>query len=490
MKKFMDENFLLSTKTAEELYHEAAALEPIFDYHCHLIPQEIAEDRRFSNLAAVWLGADHYKWRAMRANGIQEKFITGDAEPYDKFLAWAETIPRLIGNPLYHWTHLELQRYFDIYEPLDYHSAPAIWEAANKKLASDPLLSVFGIFEKFDVFAVGTTDDPIDSLEWHKKIRADKATATRVLPSFRPDRILNIENPAFAAYIAELGKAAGKNIQNLDDLFDAIRNRITFFHNTGCRISDHDLHYVPYLTASNDPYPARPAEINVVQWEQEMETVFVRALNGEALNRWGIESWKTFLFDFLGGEYTEHGWAMQMHIAAIRNNNSAAFAALGPNTGFDATHDFFIAEKLARLMDMLSARGKLPKTVLYSLNNKDMYPITTLMGCFQGEIDPAKRTVPGKIQLGSSWWFSDHIDGMEEQLRLLGNTGLLSCFVGMLTDSRSFLSYPRHEYFRRVLCNIVGTWAENGEIPLDSNLLRGMVRDISFRNAQHYFGIS
>jgi len=461
MKQFMDNNFLLSTATAEKLYHEAAA-EPIFDYHCHLIPREIAEDRRFPDLAAIWLGGDHYKWRAMRANGIPENLITGSAEPYDKFLAWADTVPRLIGNPLYHWTHLELRRYFDITEPLNPQSAPAIWKAANERLAHDPSLSVFGIFKKFNVYAVGTTDDPADSLEWHKKIQAQHNTETKVLPSFRPDRILNIEKADFSEYIAKLGAAAGKSITSLDDLLSVIQKRITFFHEAGCRICDHGLDYVPF---------AGPGEVN---------NIFYRALNGEKPNAAEIESYKTFLLNFLGQEYAERGWVMQIHTAALRGNNTAALKSPGPDTGFDAVNDYPVAEKLARFMDMLHTRGKLPRTILYSLNPKDLYPMATIMACFQGDI-------PGKMQLGPAWWFLDHIDGMEAQLRLLGNTGLLSRFVGMLTDSRSFLSYPRHEYFRRILCNILGIWAENGEIPNDFELLSGMVRDISFKNALRYF---
>jgi glucuronate isomerase len=480
MKQFMDNNFLLSTATAEKLYHEAAAGEPIFDYHCHLIPREIAEDRRFPNLAAIWLGGDHYKWRAMRANGVQEHLITGNGEPYDKFLAWADTVPRLIGNPLYHWTHLELRRYFDITEPLNPRSAPAIWKAANERLVNDPAFSVFGIFKKFNVYGVGTTDDPVDTLEWHKKVKEQGKTPTKVLPSFRPDRIVNIEKADFVEYIAKLGAAAGKSITRLDDLLSVIQNRITFFHEDGCRISDHGLDYVPFATASGDPACARPGEINLGQWEKEMQAVFTRALGGEKLGVTETESWKTYLLNFLGQEYAERDWVMQIHTAALRSNNTAALASLGPDTGFDAVHDHPTAEKLARFMDLLNARGKLPKTILYSLNLKDLYPMATIMACFQ-------QDVPGKMQLGSGWWFMDHIDGMEAQMRLLGNTGLLSRFVGMLTDSRSFLSYPRHEYFRRILCNILGTWAENGEIPNDFELLGGMVRDISFRNAQSYF---
>ena len=491
MKSFMDDNFLLSNTMAEKLYHEVAAKEPIFDYHCHLIPREIAEDRRFPDLASVWLGGDHYKWRQMRSNGVGEEFVTGNAEPYDKFMAWADTVPRLIGNPLYHWTHLELQRYFGINEALNPKSAPAIWKEANEKLASDPSLSVFGIFKKLNVYAVGTTDDPADSLEWHEKVRSlgAQGTATKVLPSFRPDRILNIEKPDFAEYIASLGKAAGKSISSLDDLLAAIKDRLDFFQGKGCLISDHGLDFVPFATASSDLCCARPDEINFAQWEKEMRDVFAQALNGEKPDARGNEAWKTFILNFVGGEYADRGWVMQIHVAAIRSNNSAALKALGPDTGYDAVHDYPIAEKLSRFMDLLFSRGKLPKTILYSLNLKDLYPMATLMGCFQGEIDPAKKAVPGKIQLGSGWWFLDHIDGMEAQMRLLGNTGLLSRFVGMLTDSRSFLSYPRHEYFRRILCNILGTWAENGEIPNDFELLGGMVRDISFRNAQRYFQV-
>jgi glucuronate isomerase len=490
MKQFMDNDFLLATATARKLYHEAAATEPVFDYHCHLIPREIAENRRFPDLAAIWLSGDHYKWRVMRANGVNERFVTGGGEPYEKFLAWADTMPRLIGNPLYHWAHLELRRYFDINEPLNGQSAPEIWKAANERLANDPSLSVFGIFKKFNVFAVGTTDDPADSLEWHQKIRGQNAVGTKVLPSFRPDRILFIEKPDFIQYIVKLGTQAGKSIQNLDDLLDAIHNRIEFFHNSGCRISDHSMEYIPYMTASSDPYPAHPAEINFVQWEQEIKAVFMRAINGEALNRCEIETWKTFIINFLGEEYANRGWAMQIHSSVIRNNNSAALASLGTDTGFDAVNDFpMVAEKLSRLLDLLHFRGKLPKTIFYSLNPKDLYVMATHMGCFQGETDPAKHTIPGKMQLGSGWWFLDHIDGMEAQMRLLANTGLLSRFVGMLTDSRSFLSYPRHEYFRRILCNILGAWAENGEIPNDFDLLGGMVRDIAFRNARRYFDV-
>lgn len=473
MKRFMDKDFLLTTKTARWLYHEVAAQEPIFDYHCHLNPKEIAENRRFSNLTEIWLGGDHYKWRAMRSNGIDERFITGDAPPYEKFLAWAKTIPETLGNPLYHWTHLELQRYFGIYEPLNERTAPAIWEKANGALASDPDLSVYGIFKKFRVYAVGTTDDPADDLAWHDEIRRSGKTSTRVLPSFRPDKALNIHLPGFADYIQKLGSVAGRSIRTLADLLQVLGDRIRYFDERGCRASDHALEYPPFELASDGQAGAG--------WEAEVQQIFVRALEGASLSREESDRYRTFVLLFLAGEYKKRGWAMQLHLAAIRNNNSRMFARLGPDTGYDAVHDHPVTANLAALLNLMEGEGKLPKTILYSLNPKDYYPLGTLMGCFQGE------GIPGKIQLGSAWWFCDHRDGMEEQLRVLGNLGLLPRFIGMLTDSRSFLSYPRHEYFRRILCNLLGQWAEAGEIPRDRMLLSRVVQNISFRNAQGYF---
>jgi glucuronate isomerase len=412
----------------------------------------------------------------LRANGINENLITGDAEPWDKFLAWAETMPALIGNPLYHWTHLELQRYFDIHEVLNGESARTIWEAANEKLQRDPELSARGILKKFKVYALGTTDDPADSLEWHEKIRQDGTCAAKVLPSFRPDRALNIENPGFAGYIGTLGKAAGRNIVTVRDLLAALENRIAFFDSLGCRESDHGLEFIPFRTAAED----RGTGIAEGAWEKEMEAVFAGALGGKSPGADQTESWKTFILTRLAAAYHDRHWVMQIHAAALRNINSRALGTLGADTGYDAVHDHPAAAKLARLLDYLESAGKLPKTILYSLNPKDFYPLATIMGGFQGQ-------GPGNMQLGSAWWFLDHRDGMENQMRLLANVGLLSRFVGMLTDSRSFLSYPRHEYFRRILCNILGNWAEEGEVPADLGLLGGMVRDISFRNAQRYF---
>ena len=351
---------------------------------------------------------------------------------------------------------------------------------------------MFGIFKKFNVYALGTTDDPADNLEWHDKAQSSfkqGETSTRVLPSFRPDRIINIEKPEFSNYLQRLAEAAGKSISNLNDLLDVIRDRITLFHNKGCRISDHALDIVPFSTAEDDPYLARPMEINMSQWEREINRILGLTLNGKIPDAREIESWKTFIFNFLGEEYANRGWVMQIHVAALRSNNTAALAGFGPDTGYDAVHDALAAEKLTRLLDLLAFREKLPKTILYSLNPKDFYPMATIMGCFQGERNPDRQPVPGKMQLGSAWWFLDTIDGMEMQMRLLANTGLLSRFIGMLTDSRSFLSYPRHEYFRRLLCRILGTWVENGEAPNDFELLGSMVKDISFGNAQRYFGV-
>ena len=491
MQTFMDKDFLLSNGTAQKLYHEAAAEEPIYDYHCHLIPKEIAENRRFDNLAQVWLGengfGDHYKWRMLRANGVEEKLITGTgADPYERFMAWADTVPKMIGNPLYHWTHLELQRYFDIHEPLNRESAPAIWKTANEKLQYDPNLSVYGIFKKFKVFGVGTTDDPSDNLEWHEKITRVKETETLVLPSFRPDRVLNIEKEGFSDYITALGKSAGKAISSLSDLLDVLKARVDHFDKNGCRASDHGLEYVPFETASDGSIGSL--------WEKEVNKTFTAVIKkagsasgsktAAAIGKKNADAYKTYILRYLGGLYAEKGWAMQIHIAAIRNNNSRKFQSIGADTGYDAVHDHSVAANISALLDIMEKEDRLPKTVLYSLNFSDFYPLATIMGCFQGSV--RGKPFPGKMQLGSAWWHLDHRDGMEDQMKLLGNVGLLSHFIGMLTDSRSFLSYPRHEYFRRILCNIIGSWAEAGEIPNDFNLLSGMVKDISFRNVKNY----
>jgi glucuronate isomerase len=468
MKQFMDDDFLLETETAKKLYNAAAKDEAIYDFHCHLIPQQIAENKKFANLTEIWLGGDHYKWRQMRTFGIDESFITGNAAPYEKFLAWAKTIENLIGNPLYHWTHLELQRYFGIYEPLTAKSAPAIWEKANAMLATDEL-SVKGIFEKFNVHTVGTTDDPADSLEYHKAIAEGSAPIgkikTRIIPSFRPDKALNIKLPTFAEYMASLSKASGINIDSVASLIKALENRVDFFAAMGCRASDHALEYPPFRKAS----------------DAEIEAAFKKALSGGNLTNEEADGFKTKMLIALAAMYKKHNIVMQFHMAAIRNNNARMVKILGPDTGYDASHDYEMSENLAALLNAMEESAQLPKTILYTLNPKDYYPMATIMGCFQ-------EGIRGKMQLGSAWWHCDHRDGMEEQMKILGNVGMLSTFVGMLTDSRSFLSYPRHEYFRRILCNMIGAWVENGEFPADMEKLSEIISNISFGNAKTYFG--
>jgi glucuronate isomerase len=475
MKRFMDEDFLLESSTSERLYHDYAEKEPIYDYHCHLSPAEIAADARFDNLASVWLGGDHYKWRQMRWNGIDERFITGDADPYEKFLAWAGTVDKLVGNPLYHWTHLELKRYFGIDETLSPSTAKSIWDRANERLAGDGF-SVKGILHTFNVHALGTTDDPADSLEAHAAIASGTAPigrlVTKVIPSFRPDRSMNIERGDYPDYVSKLGESAGMRIGNVADLLSALAARLDYFVGIGCRSSDHGLEYVP-----RRPSPA----VNV-------DSVFRAALAGKAAGREEADAFRLFVLESLAREYSRRGMVMQLHLGASRNANSRMFARLGPDTGYDASSDASVFYGLASFLDGLSSKAELPRMVVYALNPKDYCPIATLLGCFQeGSGSPRGGDMPGKLQLGAAWWFCDHRDGMEEQLRSLANLGMLSRFIGMLTDSRSFLSYPRHEYFRRILCNLLGAWVENGEAPNDMSLMGGMARDISFGNALGYF---
>lgn len=468
MKKFMDKNFLLETKTAQKLF-AACKDEPLWDYHCHLSPKEIAENKKFKNLTEIWLGGDHYKWRQMRTYGIEEKYITGNAPDYEKFLKWAETIEHLIGNPLYHWTHLELQRYFGITDPLTVKSAPMIWKKANSMLSSDKL-SVKGIFKNFKVYGVGTTDDPIDSLEYHKAIADGTAPIgkieTKVCPSFRPDKAIYIHQPAFKDYIPQLEAASGIKIKKSDDVIKALENRLDFFVENGCRASDHGLSFPPFAIAT----------------DKEIDAVFKKAMKGEPVSEAEGEAYMTKILSALAVAYAKRGIAMQLHMNVIRNINKPAFATIGADTGFDAVHDNPMAEKLSGFLNLCVEKGGLPKTILYSLNPKDYYAVGTIMGSFQGD------GIKGKIQLGSGWWFCDHRDGIEQQLKVLGNLGMLPTFVGMLTDSRSFLSYSRHEYFRRILCNIIGGWVENGEYPNDKEMLENIVKDISINNAKAYFG--
>jgi glucuronate isomerase len=465
MKKFMDEQFLLQTKTAQALYHDYAKDEMIFDYHCHLNPQEIAENKRFTTITDAWLGGDHYKWRAMRANGIPEELVTGkDADPFDKFMAWASTMENALGNPLYHWTHLELQRYFGIHEVLNTKNAKAIYEEANRQFKENEELSVRGIMQKFKVYAVGTTDDPADDLAYHKVIASQTDFPAKVIPSYRPDKALNIEKETFLSYIESLGKAAGLHIQNAEDVVQALIKRLDFFVSMGCKASDHALITAP----------------SVFKSESEVNAIFSKKLAGATLSHEEVEAYKTYVMTHLARAYAERDIAMQLHFASIRDNNGLMFNKLGPDTGFDASHDKELAQSLSAFLNNLSQTHEVPKTIFYSLNPKDYYTLATLMGCYQDGI-------PGKMQLGSAWWFADHKDGMEEQMKILGNVGLLPRFIGMLTDSRSFLSYSRHEYFRRILCNIFGTWAEEGEVPYDMDMLGKVVQNISFGNAKAYF---
>ncbi len=464
---FIHEDFLLGTPAARRLYHEFAEPEPIFDYHCHLSPRDIAENRQFDNLSEVWLEGDHYKWRAMRANGVPERFCTGDATPLEKFTAWAATVPYTLRNPLYHWTHLELSRYFGSTELLNAASAARIWEQANEQLAR-PELSVHGILRKFRVTTLCTTDDPADDLSHHETI-AKSNLATRVLPVFRPDAAFLVSEPArFNMWLSRLEQATGSDINSLWSLLDALGKRADFFHERGCRLSDHGLEHCP----------AEPCT------EAEAGAIFAAARGGKAASPVERAKLISFLMFFLGNLYAKRGWTMQLHLGALRNNNTRLFRSLGPDTGFDSIGDFPQAAGLAALLDRLDTENSLPQTILYNLNPADNYVFGTMIGNFQD------GSVPGKVQLGAAWWFLDQREAMEWQLNALSNLGLLSRFVGMVTDSRSFMSYPRHEYFRRVLCGVIGREIEAGELPDDDALIGSLVRSISYGNASRSFGSS
>ena len=465
MKPFMDEDFLLSNETAKTLYHNYAKQVPIIDYHCHINPQEIAEDRQFDNITQVWLGGDHYKWRQMRTNGIEEQYITGNATDYEKFEKWSATLQKAIGNPLYHWSHLELQRYFDFKKPLSPATAAEAWEVCNKKIA-DPSMSARNIIRKSNVETICTTDDPIDSLEWHKKIAEDPTLETKVLPAWRPDKAMYLEKPDYLDYLAKLETASGVKITTFAALCEALKNRMEFFNSMGCRISDHGLEYVMYKPAT----------------AEEIEAIFSKRLAGTAPSRMEELQFKTAFLTFVGREYHRLGWVMQLHYGVKRDNNVFRFNQLGPDTGFDCINSFSSSAELADFLNALNITDQLPKTILYSLNPTDNAAIGTVIGCFQDS------SSVGKVQQGSAWWFNDHKTGMTEQMTSLANLSLLANFVGMLTDSRSFLSYTRHEYFRRILCNLIGTWVENGEYPNDIEFLGKMVQDISYYNTKNYFG--
>jgi glucuronate isomerase len=464
MKPFMDENFLLQSHVAEYLYHEHAGKMPIIDYHCHLSPQEIAEDKIFDNLSQLWLNGDHYKWRAMRTNGIPEKYCTGNASDYEKFEKWTETVPYTIRNPLYHWTHLELKRYFGIDKILNPLSAKEIYDEASSKINSKEY-SVRNLMLKMNVEVVCTTDDPTDNLEHHKKIQNDKFKV-KVLSTWRPDAAMMVDDPGkFNNYLDKLSNAANISISKFGQLIEALQKRHDYFAENGCKLSDHGLEtvYAEDYTLS------------------EINSIFDKIRIGNSLLSIEILKFKSAMLHEFGLMDFEKGWAQQFHIGALRNNNSKLFRELGPDKGFDSIGDFEIGRSLSKFLDQFDRKNKLAKTIIYNLNPRDNELIATMLGNFQD------GSVPGKIQMGSGWWFLDQKDGMERQLNAISNLGLLSRFIGMLTDSRSFLSYPRHEYFRRILCNLLGNDVMNGEIPYDKELLGTMVENISYFNALNYF---
>lgn len=465
MKKFMDQDFLLRSDTAKHLFHDYAENMPIVDYHCHINPQEIYEDRKFDNITQVWLGGDHYKWRQMRSNGIDEKYITGDGSDWEKFLAYAKTLDKAIGNPLYHWSHLELQRFFDYDGILSEKTAREVWDMANKKLAQDDM-SVRNLIKKSNVKLLATTDDPVDDLKWHKLLREDDSFDVQVLPAWRPDKAVNINKPDFNDYMDQLAKVSGVEIKTFEDVKKALAKRLDFFAENGCSVSDHGLDYVVYQPASNE----------------EIESIFAKKRNGEELSAREADMYKTALLQFLAGEYKKRNWVMQLHYGCLRNNNTPMFDKLGPDTGYDSISNYAPADQLTGFLNSVESSTGLPKTILYSLNPADDELIGTVIGCFQNS------DAVGKIQQGSAWWFNDNKSGMEKQMTSLANLGLLGNFVGMLTDSRSFLSYPRHEYFRRIMANLIGQWVEDGEFPNDDELLEPIVKGISYGNAVRYFG--
>lgn len=464
IKKFLDENFLLQTFTAQKLYHEHAAKMPIFDYHCHINPKDIADDRKFKTITEIWLAGDHYKWRGMRTNGVDEKYCTGNASDWEKFEKWAETVPHTLRNPLYHWTHLELKKFFGINEVLSPKNARAVYDACNEKLQTTEY-SCRNIIRMANVHTICTTDDPIDSLEYHQKIKAD-GFEVAVLPAWRPDKAMMVDTPiSYNQYVNQLAAAAQMEINTFDDLMIALNKRHLYFHENGCRLSDHGLE-----TAFADEYTA-----------EEIDAMFLKVRIGYRLTSREIQKFKScMLYEFARMDHSR-GWTQQFHIGALRNNNTRQFNLLGADTGFDSIGDKPIAEPLSKFLNRLDNEFKLCKTVLYNLNPRDNEVYATMIGNFQD------RSIPGKMQYGSGWWFLDQKDGIEKQINTLSNLGLLSRFVGMLTDSRSFLSYTRHEYFRRILCNILGNDVENGEIPNDMELLGKMVENISFNNAKNYF---
>ncbi len=464
MKPFMDADFLLSTPTAKTLYHQFAKEMPIVDYHCHVSPREIYEDKHFENITQVWLYGDHYKWRVMRSNGAGEHYITGDASDREKFQKFAEALPRAIGNPMYHWCHLELKTFFGYEGILNADTAEEVWQLTSEVLHRENM-GVRGLINMSNVAFIGTTDDPVDSLEWHEKLAADPSFKTVVAPTFRPDKAINIDKDGWLAYIEQLGKVTGKAICTVKALKEALALRMNHFNQHGCRASDHGLDHTVYV----------PADPDTVQ------AIMEKALDGQTVTDREADIFKTELLVFCAQAYKYLGWVMQLHYNALRNPNSRMFKALGPDTGYDCIDPYNGQAALAQFLNALDKTNELPRTILYSLDPNDNAAIGTLIGAFQGP------DVPGKIQHGSAWWFNDNKQGMFDQMISLANLGLLGNFVGMLTDSRSFLSYTRHEYFRRILCELIGSWVENGEFPNDEKTLETLVRDICYNNAKRYF---
>ena len=469
MKPFMDENFLLQSETAKKLYHEHAAKMPIIDYHCHLLPKMVADDHKFKSITDIWLGGDHYKWRAMRSNGVEERYCTGtDTTDWEKFQKWAETVPYTFRNPLYHWTHLELKTAFGIDKLLNPETAREIFDACNDKLLNDPNMTARGLMRRYNVETVCTTDDPVDTLEYHKAVR-DSGFEIKMLPTWRPDKAMAVENPAeFRAYVEKLAEVSGVTISKFSDMIDALQKRHDFFEEMGCRLSDHGIEEF-YAADYNDA---------------EIEAIFDKVYGGKELTGEEIHKFKSAMMIVFGEMDYNSGWTQQFHYGAIRNNNSKMFKLLGPDTGFDSIGEFNTAKSCAKYLDRLNSRGKLTKTIIYNLNPCANEVIATMLGNFQD------GSIPGKIQFGSGWWFLDQKDGMQKQMNALSLLGLLSRFVGMLTDSRSFLSYPRHEYFRRTLCNLVGDDIEKGELPYtgyEEKRVNQMIEDICYNNAKNYF---
>jgi len=464
MKVFMNQDFLLSSDTAKELFHNYAESMPILDYHCHINPKEIAKNRRFDNITQVWLGGDHYKWRQMRSNGIEEKYITGNASDREKFQKWAETLTKLIGNPLYHWSHLELQRYFGYTGYLNGDTAEEVWNLCNEQLQNK--WSVRSMIKHSHVTLICTTDDPVDSLEWHEKIAADSSFDVQVLPAWRPDKAMNVEKPDYAEYIGQLSAVSGVQITDFVSLKEALKVRMAYFAGRGCSVSDHALEYVMYVPAT----------------DEDLNAIVGKGLSGLAVSKEEELKFKTAFMLFAAKEYSRMGWAMQLHYGCKRDNNAYMYQQIGADTGYDCINNYAPSAQMADFLNALSAADEVPRTILYSLNPNDDAAIDSIIGCFQD------ASAAGKIQHGSAWWFNDHKTGMTSQLTSLANLGCLGNFIGMLTDSRSFLSYTRHEYFRRILCELIGGWVENGEYPDDKKALEEIIKGICYNNAVKYFG--